>query len=296
MPKDKNMEFRRRYATGSMGVHYVQMELDKLDIDSIPIDRTYDLFLWERNHRVEVKTSHKHLKPGGQHEFTFDEAQCKKDAFDYAVCIGLNVPEDSKECKEVEVMYIIPQKYIYHRACNGSSGLTTQLRILRSASLHGYKLMNSYVKYNMCRLSLDIFTNKNKASFTRKKNALAKRLINYNIDSLDNFCDAFKEHFGNGGSSKEAEEMFDIGRNTVSRYRKKLDITSYAKRKGDARLTKQEGLDALHTPKIIKLWKKGHTRNEIREILKISQRRMQRISKDIALPSHNPYRNRTRKK
>ena len=42
---------------GKIGEFYTQMELAKRGIDSISIDKTYDLFLWERGHRVEVKTS-----------------------------------------------------------------------------------------------------------------------------------------------------------------------------------------------------------------------------------------------
>tara|TARA_R110000824_G_scaffold324271_1_gene511223 strand:+ start:81 stop:920 length:840 start_codon:yes stop_codon:yes gene_type:complete len=269
------------YTTGDIGENYVKYKLSQLGVDAVTIDRAYDLFLWKRMHRIEVKTSNAHLSGRHiipQYSFQFKGYQTEKNAFDYAVCIGLD------DNNKVDVMYIIPQEYIYQRQqLSGNVGIsiTSHRPPHKSCSIF---TGNTYDKFSMCKLDLDLFTQNNKSAFTRKKNMLAKKLLSYESEIEIKVFKEFNEVFNNKDiqfPTKELSEKLHMTKASVIRIRKRLGIkpkTTYF-------------LSDKETKKlIIKEWKKGHTRLEIIKILRISGDRINKLTKEMKLPRVNPYR------
>ena len=103
------------WSIGDIGESWVKYKLAQTKIDTVVIDRTYDLFAWKRNHRIEVKTA-RLRKPRSKsglishYSWYFKEWQTKKDAFDYVVFVGLD------DNLDVAVYYIVPHKYIHIHA------------------------------------------------------------------------------------------------------------------------------------------------------------------------------------
>ena len=211
-----------RELRGKLGEYYIQSELVKINIDSVSIDKTFDLYLWERNHRVEIKTSKPHGKRNCKTQtycFRFEKRQCIKDAFDYAICVGL------KEDDSVDVIYIIPQNYLHQTRTRKTKTGDLMVQILTEPE-NKFMVCSSYKKFKPCReIGLDIFLNNNKSSFTRKKNTLTKKLLEYDGASKKGFKHTFVKHFKNGGNVKQATKIFKMNHTAVVDYRLKFGLT-----------------------------------------------------------------------
>jgi len=274
------------YTTGDIGENYVKYKLSQLGVDAVTIDRAYDLFLWKRMHRIEVKTSNTHLSGRHvipQYSFHFKAYQTEKNAFDYAVCMGLD------DNNEIKVMYLIPQEYIHQKqqlSGDAHISITSDRPPHKSCSIF---TGNTYDKFSMCKLDLDLFTQNNKSAFTRKKNILAKKLLSYESEIEIKVFKEFNEMFNNKEvqyPTKELSEKLHMTKATVIKIRKRLGIKPKS-----TQLLSDEEVKKL----IMKHWKKGHTRLEIIKILRISGDRINKLTKEMKLEKMNPYRNRSKK-
>tara|TARA_R100000353_G_scaffold10029_3_gene11234 strand:- start:489 stop:1184 length:696 start_codon:yes stop_codon:yes gene_type:complete len=216
---------------GKIAQWQIQIELAKLGIDSTTDDVTHDLHLWQRKHTVEVKSS----KPQGKKNcktktycFRFEKTQCAKDAFDYAVCIGYNQDES------IDVIYIIPQKYLHLTRTRKTKSGELMIQILTEPSKK-FMVCSSYDKFKPCRdLGLDVFLNDNKSSFTRKKNYIVNKLLKFDNASKKGFKHTFVSHFNNGGTVKEAIKLFKMNHTAVVDWRVKFGLTR--RRKNDTKM------------------------------------------------------------
>ena len=284
--------------TGDMGEHYVQFLLGRMGIDAVKIDRTYDLFLWKNIHRVEVKTSkeyeiHEKRKHDGKRDkrygFKFFKPQIQKDAFDYAICVGYDSNYNPKE------VFVIPQSYIYEQAKRDNNlenkSVLITIPIERPVKNIGiFKFCSNYDKFRMCVDNLDVFKQTNKSAFTRKKNQLTKKLLNYQEDCLKNMKEEFLRIYKDKNihnPSQVVEDKFGIKTNVKWQWAKELGL-------GDQRkpswTKKWEYEDKKILPKITALWRKGYTRTEIKKELGIASGRITRLCKQLTLPRDNPYR------
>ena len=246
---------------GDMGEHYVQFLLGRIGIDAVMIDRVYDLFLWQRMHRVEVKTSRvyernykrKHDgKTTKAYAFKFFKPQMQKDAFDYAICVGYDIDYNPKD------VFVIPQSYIYEQAkrnnnLENKSVLITIPTKRPIKNVGFFRLCNNYDKFRMCKDNLDVFKQDNKPAFTRKKNQLTKRLLSYEDDCLESMKEEFLRIYTDKNIHNPSQVVED-----------ELGIKT--------------------------LWKKGYTREEIKKELQLNSRRITRICRELTLPRDNPYR------
>jgi len=216
---------------GDIGVYWTQLELAKNGVASDYIDKTNDVYLWERKHNIEVKTAKETttVRTGKKmqrntYEFKFDEYQCQKDSFDYAVCVGLDDDDN------VENYYIIPQPFIHHIANKKRrKDSKVSFSILKRPS-KSRKYCNTYDKFEICKnIGFDLFRNDNKASFTRKKNYMTKKLIEYGPKCRENFKKEFIEYFKNGGTIKGAMDKFQMYTAAITDYRVKFGLTVRAK-------------------------------------------------------------------
>jgi len=273
------------FATGDIGENYIKFKLSQIGVDSVSIDRAYDLFLWKRIHRIEVKTSNTHLSGRHvipQYSFHFKAYQTEKNAFDYAVCIGL----DGKN--NIDVMYLIPQEYI-HVISKKRTDRNVHLTILTEQPPWRLSLTgNNYDKFSICKIDLDVFKQDNKSAFTRKKNMLAKKLLSYENNIEAQFLKEITDIFNDKDiryPSKEVSERFNISKHSVWKVRKQLGIKiNNARKKPDSYIKRE----------IVKLWNKGHTRMEIKKMLRTSTDRIRILTKDLKLPKINPNRNRSK--
>jgi len=278
----------KKELVGKIGEWHVQAELAKIGIDSVSIDKTFDLYLWQRNHRIELKTSYPRIRTSNKEVFAFNfsEDQRVMDAFDYAVCVGLNHDDT------VNTVYIIPQTFL---ALHNNTAKNLQIKIYVKRG-NFYNVCNSFDKFKPAReVGLDIFLENNKASFTRKKNHLTKKLLQNEKTLQKSFKKKFLEYFKNGGRVEGAMKEFDLGFTTVARYRKqfgmKVALGKYVRKpfrnyKGSVNDAKKD---------IKKLWEKGHTRTEIMRILKIADKKVSSMCRELNLPHTNPNRNRKKK-
>ena len=218
---------------GKIGEYYIQSELAKIGIDSVSIDKTFDLYLWQRNHRIEIKTSKPHDKKNCKTQtycFRFEKSQCIKavngeDAFDYAICVGYN-PDNS-----IDKVYIIPQRYLEKTRTRKTKTGELMIQILTKPA-NKFMVCSSYKKFKPCReIGLDIFLNNNKSSFTRKKNTLTKNLLKYDDASKKGFRHTFITHFKNGGNVKQATKIFNMNHTAVVDWRLKFGLTKKRSKK-----------------------------------------------------------------
>ena len=218
---------------GKIGEYYIQSELAKIGIDSVSIDKTFDLYLWERNHKVEIKTSKPHSKRNCKTQtycFRFEKTQCNKtvngeDAFDYAICVAYNTDNS------IDEVYIIPQRYLEKTRTRKTKTGELMIQIL-TKSANKFMVCSSYDKFKPCReIGLDVFLNNNKSSFTRKKNTLTKKLLKYDGASKKGFRHTFIAHFKNGGNVKQATKIFKMNHSAVVDYRLKFGLTKKRSKK-----------------------------------------------------------------
>ena len=230
-PKDKK---GNHWSIGDIGENWVKYKLSQKTIDSIIIDRTYDLFAWQRMHRIEVKASKlsDNLTNSGSFNFHFHYWQTVEDAFDYVICCCLN------DKNEVEDYYVIPQKYIhtYARKIRPRKNKGMHLSILKDNNCQFVIEGNSYNKFTPCRnLDFDMFLQSNKSAFTRKKNALTKQLLDYNTNHRNAFIKAVKEIYKDDDiehPAKTIKEQYGCHYDTITRLRKELGIAPSRQGKG----------------------------------------------------------------
>ena len=217
---------------GKIGEFYTQMELAKIGIDSISIDKTYDLFLWERGHRVEVKTStlrtpkkkHGKVLKNAQryYEFQFYPFQYAREAFDYAVCIGLD------DALNVDVAYIIPHKALENQRTLCITKTFSSRKGYNNKSSKGISCSDNYERYAICRNNWNVFNIFNKSYFTRVKNQITNKILNLNENKLTTLKKEFEKVY-KGPIPKHKKVSYlanklNISRTTVSRYAKKWKL------------------------------------------------------------------------
>ena len=87
---------------------------------------------------------------------------------------------------------------------------------------------NSYDKFSPCRnLNFDIFEQDNKSAFTRKKNAIAKKLIEFNTLHKMNVLKAVRDAFNDDSikfPTKALTTKFDCSNDIILKARKLLGI------------------------------------------------------------------------
>tara|TARA_R110002012_G_scaffold63830_2_gene167924 strand:- start:292 stop:1422 length:1131 start_codon:yes stop_codon:yes gene_type:complete len=205
----KRADAKLRKNRGMAGVNWCQYKLESIGIDTDYIDRTHDVWLWEREHKVEVKTTTIRKRKKGtsaedRFHFAFDYLQIQKKAFDYAFCIGLN------DDMSVNVFYVIPQPFIAYKAqkiaeAKGKEVENVAFSIaVKPVDDHTYhSICNSYDKFSLCRNNIDVFLIDNKSYFTRVKNKMAKYLIDYEQKCQDAFDKKVLELWNKGYDTKE---------------------------------------------------------------------------------------------
>ena len=232
--RESQLRGMNKWSIGDIGESWVKYKLAQHKIDTIIIDRTYDLFAWKRNHRIEVKTSQL-TKPerGYNHKINyyswyFKNWQTKKDAFDYAVLVGLD------DNLQVDVYYIVPQKYIYLQAKD-------QIRKHDGSGIHiwdsgnnnnvkkkFYLEGNCYDKFECCRnIDFKLFLQNNKSAFMRKKNALTQQLIDFPIVHQMKVLQAVKDAFNDKTikyPTKELMKKFNCSWDQIKRAKNILGI------------------------------------------------------------------------
>ena len=226
--KDK-LKGDNHWSVGDIGESWVKYKLAQQKIDTVVLDRTYDLFAWKRNHRIEVKTStllkHKHAGSKVRHyTWTFKHWQTKHDAFDYVVLVGLDYNLN------VAVYYVIPHKYIHIHATKLSpkknGGVTLMIRQSKMGDFHleGH----SYDKFECCRnINFNLFLQDNKSAFTRKKNALTQKLLDYPILHQMKVLKAVKDAFSDKTikyPTKELKNRFNCSWDSINKAKDILGI------------------------------------------------------------------------
>lgn len=222
---------KARKSRGLAGVRWTQYKLDTMDIDNDYIDRTYDVFLWQTERRVEVKTSlpRKSEDSYYKYSFPFSVQQVKEKAFDYAICIGFN-PD-----KSVNRVYIIPQPYLVERAKRVKSKSSYQLNILvnpvSDRETNGYTtyhgVCNSYDKFECCKEIWDVFNIKSKSWFGRKKNQLSKQLLSYEDNCRKKLKEQILDLWNKGYESKDILKVMPIGNVTLQRFKRELELPAH---------------------------------------------------------------------
>ena len=217
--------------SGMSGVRWAQYKLHTMNIDSDYIDRTYDLFLWQTDRHIEIKTSipRKASDSYYKYSFPFSIQQIQEKAFDYAICIGFN-PD-----KTVDTVYIIPQPYIAERAKRVKSKKSYQLSILvnsvddREANGHTtyHGVCNSYDKFKPCKEMWDVFNIKSKSWFGRKKNQLSKQLLNYEEDCIMKLKEQIIDLWGQGYESKDILEVMPISNVTLQKFKREMKLPAH---------------------------------------------------------------------
>jgi len=220
--KEDSIRKGNHWSIGDIGENWVKYKLSQKRIDSLIIDRTYDIFAWQRGHRIEVKAAHIR-KDRDQYHFNFKFWQTVEDAFDYAVCCCL----DDKN--KIVDAYIIPHTYIHQKADKCKENF--KIFISKNNKDSKFQLVgNSYDKFAVCRypnLDFDIFAQNNKRAFTRKKNKITKQLNDYSINHEKAVLKAFEEVFNDKSikyPTKTLREEYGFSSDFIVRVRRKLGI------------------------------------------------------------------------
>ena len=139
-----------------------------------------------------------------------------------------------------------------------------------------------------------MFLQDNKSAFTRKKNALIKKLIDYPKKHKVDVLEAVKDAFNNETVDlpiKYLTEKFKCSYGTLLKMRELLKIPK--SRQGYSwRDARHRVKDDELKKQIPKLWRKGHTRQEMCALLDCGVHRIHRLCKELTLPKVNPYRTR----
>ena len=230
--KTEKLTGDNHWSIGDIGESWVKFKLAQHKIDSVFIDRTYDLFAWKRGHRIEVKTSRLYNRKGRHtphYYWNFKHWQTRKDAFDYAVLVGL----DKKN--NIDVYYVIPQRYIHYHANELRPNKDGSAKLMIRQSSDGDFLLegNSYDKFTPCRnLDFEVFSQDNKSAFTRKKNTLAKKLIEFNTLHKMSVLKAVKDAFTDDSikfPTKALTDKLNCSNDIILKARKLLGIPAKGK-------------------------------------------------------------------
>ena len=258
--------------SGNIGEYYIQCELAKLGIDAVKIDRNYDLFLWERMHRIEIKTAKK-IK--NKYNFKFKDTQVRENAFDYVICVCVDE-------MDIDKIYVIPQNYI-----NKKEGSKTIIGIhaTPTTAIKEKLIGDTYEMFEVCKGldKLHIFKIDNKTSFTKKKNNLTKLLLDYKNKKLKETMEIIQSIYNDKTilyPLKELSKKMGTSMATTKRWCDKLEI-EYPDKHGtryNPRIHKE----------ILKLWELGYNRREIAKKMKLQPSMLSSITKQHNLPKTNP--------
>ena len=217
---------------GKRGEWYVQSELAKHGIDSKRLDFVYDLLLPEYDYKIEVKCSKIHYRPEGVntkqmgtpfYSFKFGEHQIKNDdAYDWAVCVGLN---DRKNIKDV---FIIPQPYI---AYNNKNFIQINIRPTRKLEWQG----DSFTKFEVNKyLNLeDIFKQDNALSFKQNKTRHTNRLIRFGKRYERKLVKKIDNYLKEGNSIDKASKHFKCAWKTIVRAIERYNLNHRIPKRGE---------------------------------------------------------------
>jgi hypothetical protein len=258
--------------SGNIGEYYIQYQLAKMGIDAIKMDRNYDLFLWERMHRVEIKTS---MKRKNKYNFKFKDTQVRKDAFDYVICVCIDK-------MNIDKIYVIPQDYL-----NKREGCKTVLGIYATptTAIKEKLIGDSYELFDICKGldKLDVFKIDNKRTFTRKKNSTAKKLLEYKDRKLKETIKTIQSIMNDKDildPLKEVSNKLGTTMRTTKTWCDKLEI-EYPYKHG-----------TRHNPRVhkevLRLWELGYNRKEISKEMDITHSLIVSITQQYKLPAWNP--------
>ena len=273
---------------GNIGEYWTQIELAKVGLDSDRIDKVFDVLVLNGSGRyaLEVKTASKSVREGHGNSWTFNfklETQLAQNAFDYAVCLGMD-----EEGKEVEQVFMIPHYFLYR---NGQGSYC----IFDKEPDASGKIHNcSYNKFAMCKLGFDIFCDKT-TKFHKRKMKLARELLAYEDKKQQEIVDKFVSVFADETIADPNQYLIDkygYSKEYLYAMRHRLKLTNYYDGEWHQSIqsaTKKER-DSAMTPKIKTLWARGYTRDEIKKRLRTDNRVVRRITKRLGYPRINPNR------
>tara|TARA_R100000808_G_C2108487_1_gene123293 strand:- start:51 stop:980 length:930 start_codon:yes stop_codon:yes gene_type:complete len=288
------------HTTGGIGVSEFQREMYKRKVISYAIPFTYDVILPRNRYAVEVKTAHRSIngtKKGTvsySHTWSFTKSQMREGAYDYAVCYGLDYND------EVDVVYTIPQKYILHRLKDCETNkLTIPLNPDRPETIKRKE------RFKPCLNNLDMFAYDNRGTYTRYMNKLTRELMQYKSKLTNNIQEEILRRWNKGQTRSKIMEELNLTYHIVSNHIKtlheegkiKMGLNNknlkYVYPKGNVNRGPNKGkviTDKDITDRVRKLWRKGHTRQEMCALLGVGTRRMGKICRKMTLPVRNPYR------
>jgi hypothetical protein len=225
------------YQTGLVGTRYFQYLMAQRNIVAEYIDFTYDVILPENKYSIEIKTRRASKYKGdirGHYAFGFNISQVQKDAFDYAVCFGL----DDKY--NVKAVYVIPQIYIYQKAkmmnklklkgkyrkntnATDTSIITIQIpesQYPKDGPRQICRHFDTYDNWQICRDRLEVFDINNKTTFTKTKNKIYKDIVNYYEERRYLLYLKIKDLWDKGKSTTQISKELSISKNTITKYKK----------------------------------------------------------------------------
>ena len=229
------------HQTGKTGTRYFQYLMAQKNIEAEYIDYTYDIILPEHRYAVEIKTRRPEFQASGKNKnfgrdvysFTFTVSQAQKDAFDYAVCFGIDKEFNVKD------IYVIPQRYIYEKAKQlGKLRINPNTRY-KNVSINVkipvspypkdgprqiHRHFDTYDNWQMCRDRLDVFEIDNKSTFTRKKNKMYHDIINYYNEQKHLLHLKIKNLWNNGLTGKQICRTLGISKGTFHTYKDELNF------------------------------------------------------------------------
>jgi len=209
--------YKEKLLQGDWGEWYVQTELARRGIDTALIRKTYDLLIWENDIKIEVKTSHLHeyrKERTSFYTFKFQPYQIEKNAFHYAVCLGVD------KYKNVLDTYIIPQTAI------PDTGLTIHPE-------SGYYQATNNDKYKLTKDRWDLLEIKNKSYSMRVRNKLAYEINNYEKIRKAELKKLFVEVFNDNKIKSHKKASYIIDRYGITKTKVYRLINEWKLKGGD---------------------------------------------------------------
>ena len=217
--------------TERTGVAWAKYQCEKRGIVFEVIPYTYDVILPKNKYSIEIKTSKVQHDVGydsrGKYCFRFKDKQLEKNAFDYAICVGLD------DDYNAVVSYIVPQQYIYEQAKttnNKNKDWSFKIPVCNytthslKAKWTAFRTVDIYQKFEMCKNKYELLDIDNKSSFTYYKNKLYKQLNEYDNLQDELLSKRIVDMYNDGKTLKQISKALGCSVKTVRRWRKKINI------------------------------------------------------------------------
>ena len=275
--------------TGDIGELESAIALIKNGIRNAPIKDVYDTVLIEKGYRVEIKTSNIYQernskRPSNTYRFNFKKSQLMKDAFDYALCVGIDMNGLP------EVFYMIPQKYLHERNHRVVCVLQNNDMCAQYGSNYSkLSYYNTYDKYSICRNNWDALK-LDRPAFMRKENYITKKLLNFKETEKKRIVKEFVNAAKHGKRREVTQAILDVckkynvSRNTFNRV-----INGHVSYRGEwkhhvngySNYTKEENKKLMKEVK--KLHKKGYTFKQMMEKLNLSNGKLSSLRNKLGI-------------